>query len=65
MTPALADLTRALDFRIRREVELAPAEYKANAETLAALEQADVRERLWTAEDDAEREQLCKDWLRR
>lgn len=64
MTPQLHDLTRALTHQIAREVEVAPAAYRANAATLAALEHADVRERLLAAEDDAEREHICKLWLR-
>lgn len=64
MTPALFDLTRALDHAISREADAFPAAYRAQGDALAALVKADVRERLLVAEDDAERERLCKRWLR-
>lgn len=59
----LADLTLALNGHIRRETEDAPPELRANADTLAALECADVRERAWTAESDREGATLYHEWI--
>ncbi len=62
MDTLLTDLTNALAYSIRREAEHAPPECRGYAAAFEALERADVRERAYTAEGDAEYAALLKRW---
>lgn len=49
--------------RIREAANHAPPEYRQSADANADLEEADIRERLWACETDAERERIVQGYL--
>ena len=60
---ALIDMQRQLRRDWCKLIEVCPPQYRAAAAQNAALEAADYRERLLTAESDAERLDITRRWL--